>query len=294
MDHINCRENLSAYIDGELPALERALVEAHLADCPDCRAVLGQLRSVSGLVKKHAMEPVPAGLEKKVLGGARQPARPWLKPVLAFSAAAAAVLVVFNVTKTPQETYSPDLGFGSRAAMEMSPAPAAPAGETASAESEAATTAPMEPAAADNGYVRPASVAAVRGSMGQAKFAARSAAPLGAGAGGSLAGAASSGLKALPVSEFSGPVCVYVADPAVLNEADGAMYEAFTFLQKTCPDSAQTRPGAVFIKKDGTRSAVTPRDCSYGFIFFDGVQDPRVVTDPRAVPAEYRKYFGLP
>lgn len=281
MEHINCRENLSAYLDGELPAPERALVEAHLADCPDCRAVLGQLRSVSGLVKKHVMEPVPAALKREVLGGTTKAARPWLKPVLALSAAAAAVLVVFNVTKTPQEVYSPDLAFGSRAAMDMAPAPAAPESEPA----------PMEQAAKASNYSGQAAVAAVRGSFGQAKFAARIAAPMGAGAGGSLAGA---GQKALPVSEFSGPVCVYVADPAVLNEADGAMYEAFTFLEKTCPSSAQTRPGAVFIKKDGTRSPVTPRDCSYGFILFDGVRDPRVVADPRAVPAEYRAYFGLP
>lgn len=298
MDHNNCRENLSAYLDGELPAIERGLVEAHLADCPDCRAALGQLRSVSGLVKKHVMEPVPAALEKKVLDGAA-PARPWLKPALAFSAAAAAVLVVFNLNKAPENAYSPDLSFGSRA--EMEPAPAA-------SESEAVTAAPMAPAAApaaansaalpvaDKGYARPAALAAVRGSIGQAKFAARTASPASAGAGGS---AFSSGYKAGAASEalpaaFTGPVCVYVSEPGVLREADQAMVEALAFLRKTCPELAQAAPGVVFIKKDGSRSKVSARACSYGFILFDGVQDPLVITDHRAVPAEYKKYFGLP
>ena len=40
MEHNTCRENLSAYLDGELPQREKALLEAHLADCPECRAVL--------------------------------------------------------------------------------------------------------------------------------------------------------------------------------------------------------------------------------------------------------------
>lgn len=287
MDHAKCKENLSAYLDGELPAVERGLVEAHLADCPDCRAVLGQLNAVSGLVKKHVMEPVPAGLEKKVLGGAA-PARPWLKPALAFATAAAAVLVVFNLTKTPEEAYSPGLGFGSRASVDTFQA-------TVALENEAA--APMEPASPVSSYSAPqGAIAASRGSFGQAKLAARASAPMGAGTGGSaLSGAAAavSGAEEPQAAEFSGPVCVYVSDPGVLREADRVTLDALAFLRKNCPRTAQAAPGAVFVKKDGSRGSVPARDCSYGFILFDGVRDPRIVTDPRAVPDEYKKYFGL-
>ena len=34
-------EQLAAYIDGGLPAEERALVERHLVDCPECRDIIG-------------------------------------------------------------------------------------------------------------------------------------------------------------------------------------------------------------------------------------------------------------
>jgi putative zinc finger protein len=40
------RERLSAYLDGELRAAERAGVEAHLAACPECTALLAELAAV--------------------------------------------------------------------------------------------------------------------------------------------------------------------------------------------------------------------------------------------------------
>jgi anti-sigma factor RsiW len=39
-------ERLSEYLDGELPATERAALEAHLKICNDCSALLGDLRRV--------------------------------------------------------------------------------------------------------------------------------------------------------------------------------------------------------------------------------------------------------
>ena len=39
-------ERLSEYLDGELPATERAALEAHLETCNDCSAVLSDLRRV--------------------------------------------------------------------------------------------------------------------------------------------------------------------------------------------------------------------------------------------------------
>ena len=39
-------DRLSEYLDGELPPADRAACEAHLAECDECRGVLGELHSV--------------------------------------------------------------------------------------------------------------------------------------------------------------------------------------------------------------------------------------------------------
>lgn len=61
---VDVLERLSAYLDGDLSAPERAAVEAHLRQCPNCarfgssvQAVLGQLQSA---------HPADADLEKAV------------------------------------------------------------------------------------------------------------------------------------------------------------------------------------------------------------------------------------
>src|SRR3954465_14012767 len=50
-------EQLAAFIDGGLPPDERTLVEEHLADCPDCRDILG------GSVE--SLDEIRAELEQK-------------------------------------------------------------------------------------------------------------------------------------------------------------------------------------------------------------------------------------
>lgn len=44
-------DRLSAYMDDELDAAERHALEAHLADCGDCRRVMGELREVVATAK---------------------------------------------------------------------------------------------------------------------------------------------------------------------------------------------------------------------------------------------------
>jgi predicted anti-sigma-YlaC factor YlaD len=44
--HDEWNNRLSEYLDGEIDPAERAVVEAHLADCPACRADLAALRAV--------------------------------------------------------------------------------------------------------------------------------------------------------------------------------------------------------------------------------------------------------
>ena len=306
MDHNTCRDNLSAYLDGELPQREKALLEAHLAGCPDCRAVLGQLGTVSGIMKKHIMEPVPLSLKKQVLSGPAKAARPWLKPVLALSTAAAALLVVLNLNRTSEGTLSPAL-FSARAGGEANfsmSMPSGAAGQAAPSE-EPAAAAPAAPAAenfseSEKKAGSRSAVASVRGSYGQAKYAApRAMGSLGGGAGGAKAeavgraGAFKNSAAALNGAEFRGPVCVYVSGDKSREETSGRLAKALLFLEKTGTPSVSAKPGRlVFIKKDGGRKVVTEKDCRLGFVFFDGVQDPLVVTDFIFITDQYNKYFG--
>jgi len=52
-------DRLSEYLDGDLAPGERAALEAHLADCPACRATLDDLRRV--VARAHALVDRPAG-----------------------------------------------------------------------------------------------------------------------------------------------------------------------------------------------------------------------------------------
>lgn len=189
MDHNLCRENLSAYLDGELPRGERLALEAHLAGCADCRAELAGLKKVSGLLKAHAMEPVPPALKGAILKERPRAPNPWFKPALAFATAVATLLVVFNLTKTDENfSYSPGFGAregGSLADMGYSSAQAVPAEEKGMSANEFPQ--PQEqpptrsPAGAEAGGIaaagaypeeaRKVAVAATRGSYAQAKFA---------------------------------------------------------------------------------------------------------------------------
>jgi len=91
-------ESAAAYALGALDEGERAPFEAHLADCPRCRAEVTTLRDTLGLLAQAApgMEPAP-GLRDRVLAEARRvrplgrrPARgPWLLAAASLALAAA-------------------------------------------------------------------------------------------------------------------------------------------------------------------------------------------------------------
>ncbi len=189
MEHNTCRENLSAYLDGELPAGEKPALESHLASCAACASELAELKRVQVIFKKHAMQPVPDALKEGVF--AKKPAAPffsgWLKPVLAFSAAAAGLMMIFgwHEFRGRDQLYSPAL---SSITLNSSPSRD---GESASdlAEIPSAVRGGKFDGAAQGSAARPAG----KGAYGQAKFAGRgSAAGIAAAypAGASLAKAA--------------------------------------------------------------------------------------------------------
>lgn len=94
MEKICDTARVSAYLDGELTAGERAAMETHIASCPHCALLLREFRQNDGAVR-DAMTPAvdPPGLkhlETKVLHRISSPRRtiPW------FARAAAVVVAV--------------------------------------------------------------------------------------------------------------------------------------------------------------------------------------------------------
>jgi len=62
-------EYLHRYVDGELPASEQMAIEAHLLECPVCRAEYQSIREVVDAIRGAApLYPVPAALPGKVEG----------------------------------------------------------------------------------------------------------------------------------------------------------------------------------------------------------------------------------
>lgn len=52
-------DELSAYLDGELEAVRRAQVEAHVSDCQNCARFGAGFSNLLGLVRTQLAEPEP-------------------------------------------------------------------------------------------------------------------------------------------------------------------------------------------------------------------------------------------
>jgi hypothetical protein len=61
------REQLMAYLDGELVANEAARVATHLTECAECRRLEADLRSVSAQMLSWNVEPAPSQINERVL-----------------------------------------------------------------------------------------------------------------------------------------------------------------------------------------------------------------------------------
>ena len=67
MDCERCLEQLSARLDGELSAGEKAELEAHLARCSDCRALARELEALHGGFSGLEELETPAGFAQEVM-----------------------------------------------------------------------------------------------------------------------------------------------------------------------------------------------------------------------------------
>jgi len=59
-------ELISAMLDGETDARERAVVDAHLQECPECRDLAGDLTALGEVLADDPVPPVPAGLAERI------------------------------------------------------------------------------------------------------------------------------------------------------------------------------------------------------------------------------------
>ena len=99
-------EQLSAWLDGEITDPERAALEAHVAACAVCAAVVDDFRRMAVAAAGEAPPPVPddlaARIRSKIAGVApvAAPRRPSRLPTLRFAAAAAAVVLAIGLWST--------------------------------------------------------------------------------------------------------------------------------------------------------------------------------------------------
>jgi hypothetical protein len=108
------RERLSAYLDSELSPAERAEVEAHLATCEECAALVARMGALNDVLRELPVE-APSGYFDSFPGRVRArlekegPSRPrrgaarpgWRLPVWTWAAAAALLLAVLTPLTWP-------------------------------------------------------------------------------------------------------------------------------------------------------------------------------------------------
>ena len=94
-------ERLCAYLDGELPPGERAEVEAHLAACPACSALLADMTAVDAAAvslpaaaPKGYFDAFPSRVVARLGAVSKSPARARRLPAWTWAAAAALLLAV--------------------------------------------------------------------------------------------------------------------------------------------------------------------------------------------------------
>lgn len=108
-------DQLSALMDGELAAPERAALEAHVVACEDCRVILDALRST---VAELRALPEPALTEqdswalRSAISRARRPARRWQRLAWSSGAAAASVIAIVAIVAGLGNGGTADLASG--------------------------------------------------------------------------------------------------------------------------------------------------------------------------------------
>ncbi len=134
-----CQADLSAYVDGELPASCRGELESHLAGCPACRQQLAVLRRLAAGVRELPSPTPPPDFLRAVRATLASPAPRhhwWPAPLGAVSVVAA--LVVATVLLRPPPTSPPTRSPRELEQAHDRPAVAAPQPAVSKAEADRA------------------------------------------------------------------------------------------------------------------------------------------------------------
>jgi anti-sigma factor RsiW len=110
LDHLEQpdREQLSAYLDGELTEAESAAVETRIADDPAFATALDELRQLDGLLDNWTAPPLRRDLAKDILAEAHRRRRlPGWVQILAPLAAAAMILLAVGVAHFAGDASAP-------------------------------------------------------------------------------------------------------------------------------------------------------------------------------------------
>ena len=169
------RDDLSAYLDGELSTAERALVQSHLDGCAACRAGVAELTATARVI---AALPLPAPSRRLVPSVA--PRFAWLRPTRSLSAVLSGVFIlVFMASATLDTGWRMGGGrAGSGGAATTTAQPARDAGAPASTGRLAPAVAVSPNAAAQEaarspGFAGPAATAGARADSAPAADTAR-------------------------------------------------------------------------------------------------------------------------
>ncbi len=110
-------EQLSSYLDGELPAARAARLEAHLKTCPHCREELEALGGIAGRLRAASSQvEVSHDFDRRVLRtvgywrvtGWQKPVKSYLKPLVIVALFLLAMLgVVWHFFTRPLEPPVP-------------------------------------------------------------------------------------------------------------------------------------------------------------------------------------------
>lgn len=107
-------DQLSAYVDDELAASERAALEVHLPTCAECRATLDALRATIAdlsLLPDEAPTEQDSWALRSAIAAARRPARRWQRVAWSAGAVAAAAIAVVAIVRPGGAPSGGDLAF---------------------------------------------------------------------------------------------------------------------------------------------------------------------------------------
>ena len=177
---MNCRdweERIALYAGGDLPPVEAAEVERHVADCAGCQVLLSGLRQSLELLREAHGEPVDpahfAAVRARVLAKLERECRPWWRQAWVVGPAMAALVLL--VALWPKPSPRPPVMAQTREAAHPSadgaraadPAPVPPpVSASVSAPRASVAASGQTPRRAAQDGSRPSALSATRGPRG--------------------------------------------------------------------------------------------------------------------------------